>query len=101
MEAHTTLARQLGVSEALLDALYHIDVNRHLFTAPELAALRFAEIMTTSARDVDENVWDDLQAHFDDGQLVELATVIGLFNFFNRFADALQILPLPGATGKD
>ncbi len=95
------MARQLGVSEALLDALYHIDVYRHLFTARELAALRFAEIMTTSARDVDENVWDELQAHFDDGQLVELATVIGLFNFFNRFADALQILPLPGATGKD
>jgi alkylhydroperoxidase family enzyme len=101
MEAHTALARQLGVSEALLDALYHIDEHRHLFTARELAALRFAEIMTTSARDVDENVWDELQAHFDDGQLVELATVIGLFNFFNRFADALQILPLPGAPGKD
>jgi alkylhydroperoxidase family enzyme len=101
MEAHTALARQLGVSEALLDALYHIDMYRHLFTAPELAALRFAEIMTTSARDVDENVWDELQAHFDDGQLVELATVIGLFNFFNRFADALQIPPLPGAPGKD
>jgi len=101
MEAHTALARQLGVSEALLDALYHIDEHGHLFTARELAALRFAEIMTTSARDVDENAWDELQAHFDDGQLVELATVIGLFNFFNRFADALQILPLPGVTGKD
>ncbi len=101
MEAHTALARQLGVSEALLDALYHIDEHRHLFTARELAALRFAEVMTTSARDVDENLWDELQAHFDDGQLVELATVIGLFNFFNRFADALQILPPPGATGKD
>jgi len=101
MEEHTALARQLGVSEALLDALYHIDKHRHLFTEQELAALRFAEIMTTSARNVDENVWDELQAHFDDGQLVELATVIGLFNFFNRFADALQILPLPGATGKD
>ena len=101
MEAHTALARQLGVSEALLNALYHIDKHRHLFTEQELAALRFAEIMTTSARNVDENVWDELQAHFDDGQLVELATVIGLFNFFNRFADALQILPLPGAPGKD
>src|SRR6266566_3368842 len=101
MEAHTALARQLGVSEALLDALYHIDEHRHLFTARELAALRFAEVMTTSARDVDENLWDELQAHFDDGQLVELATVIGLFNFFNRFADALQILPPPSATGKD
>src|SRR5438874_11338029 len=93
MSVHTALARQLGVSEALLDALYHIDEHRHLFTTRELVALRFAEIMTTSARDVDEELWDELQAHFDDGQIVEIATVIGLFNFFNRFADALQILP--------
>ena len=93
MAAHTALARQLGVDEALLDALYHIDQYRHLFTERELAALRYAEIMTTSAREVDEALWDELQAHFDDGQLVEITTVIGLFNFFNRFADALQILP--------
>ena len=93
MEAHTALARQLGVSEELLDALYHIDQHRHLFTPRELAALRFAEVMTTSAREVDEELWDELQARFDDGELVEIATVIGLFNFFNRFADALQIVP--------
>jgi len=93
MAEHTALARQLGVTEALLDALYHIDQHRHLFTARELVAVRFAEIMTTNARDVDESLWDELQAHFDDGELVELASVIGLFNFFNRFADALQILP--------
>ncbi|OLB64208.1 MAG: hypothetical protein AUH94_02350 [Ktedonobacter sp. 13_2_20CM_2_54_8] len=93
MAAHTALARQLGVSEALLDALYRIDEFRHLFTERELVALRFAEIMTTGARDVDESLWDELQAHFDDGEIVEIATVIGLFNFFNRFADALQILP--------
>ena len=93
MAAHTALARQLGVSEALLDALYRIDEHRHLFTGGELVALRFAEIMTTGAREVDETLWDELQAYFDDGEIVELATVIGLFNFFNRFADALQILP--------
>src|SRR5947199_530227 len=98
MQAHTALARQLGVSEELLDALYHIDEHRHLFTTRELVALRFAEIMTTSARDVDEELWDELQAHFDDGQIVEIATVIGLFNFFNRFADALQILPPTNTT---
>jgi len=95
MSQHTALARQLGVSEALLDALYHIDEHRHLFSARQLVALRFAEIMTTSARDVDEELWDELQAQFDDGEIVEIATVIGLFNFFNRFADALQILPAP------
>ena len=93
MSAHTALAKQLGVSEELLDALYHIDEHRHLFTKRQLVALRLAEIMTTSARDVDEELWDELQSHFDDGQLVELTTVIGLFNFFNRFADVLKLYP--------
>jgi alkylhydroperoxidase family enzyme len=91
MAAHTALARQFGVSEALLDAMYHIDQYKHLFTDRELVALRYAEIMTTSARDVDEELWDELQAYFDDGEIVELSTVIGLFNFFNRFADALGL----------
>ncbi len=79
------------MSEELLDALYHIDTHRHLFNTRELVALRYAEIMTTSAREVDEQLWDELQAHFDDDELVEITSVIGLFNFFNRFADALQI----------
>ncbi|HEX6484797.1 MAG TPA: hypothetical protein VF043_38630 [Ktedonobacteraceae bacterium] len=87
------MAKQLGVTEELLDALYHIDQHSHLFTDRQLVALRFAEIMTTSARDVDEELWDALQAYFNDGEIVEIATVIGLFNFFNRYADALQILP--------
>lgn len=97
MSVHTALAEQLGVTEELLDALYHIEIHRHLFSARELAALRYAEIATTSARDIDEQLWDELQAHFDDGELVEITCVIGLFNFFNRYADALQIQPdVPG-----
>lgn len=93
MSTRTVLARQLGVSEELLDALYHIDQHRHLFTGRELAALRYAETMTTDARAVDEQLWDELQRYFDDGELVELSAVIGLFNFFNRFSDALQFDP--------
>ena len=93
MSVHTALAEQLGVSTGLLDAMYHIDTHYHLFTERELVALRLAEIMTTSARDVDEALWDDVQFFFDDGEIIELTTVIGLFNFFNRFADALQIVP--------
>ena len=91
MAAHTALARQMGASEELLDALYHIDQYRHLFTERQLIALRYAEIMTTSARAIDEDVWDELQAQFDDGEIVELTSVIGLFNFFNRYADALKL----------
>jgi alkylhydroperoxidase family enzyme len=91
MAAHTALARQMGASEELLDALYHIDQHRHLFNERQLIAIRYAEIMTTSARDIDEDVWDQLQAQFDDGEIVELTSVIGLFNFFNRYADALKL----------
>ncbi|HEY3993031.1 MAG TPA: hypothetical protein VGM01_09160 [Ktedonobacteraceae bacterium] len=87
------MAKQLGVTEELLDALYRIDEHQHLFSERELAALHFAEMMTSSAQDISEEQWDELQAHFDDGELVELASVIGLFNFFNRFADALEIRP--------
>src|ERR1700730_18601553 len=100
MSAHTALAKQFGVTEELLDALYHIDTHSELFSARELAALRFAEIMTTGARDVDEIVWDDVQAHFDEGEIVEIATVIGLFNFFNRYADALQLNPPQQKSGE-
>ncbi|GCE10767.1 carboxymuconolactone decarboxylase family protein [Tengunoibacter tsumagoiensis] len=85
------MARQFGVSEELLDALYHIDEQHQLFSDRELVALRYAELMTTSARDISENIWDELRANFDDGEIVELSSVIGLFNFFNRYADALEL----------
>ena len=81
----------MGVDESLLDALYHIDQHEHLFTDRELVALRYAEMVTTSSRDVTEELYDQLQSQFDDGEIVELTTVIGMFNFFNRFADALKL----------
>ena len=38
--------------------------------------------------------------HFDDGQIIEIAAVIGLFNYFNRFNDALKVdITRPPATG--
>lgn len=91
MASHTALAKQMGASEALLDAMYHIDAHRGEFTAAELAALSFAERMTTDARNVDEDVWAELREHFDEGQIIELAALIGLFNYFNRFNDALRV----------
>ncbi|HEU5367839.1 MAG TPA: hypothetical protein VFU69_05230 [Ktedonobacterales bacterium] len=79
------------MSEALLEAMYHLDQHAHEFSPRELAALRFCELMTTDARDVTEDVWSALQASFDDGEILELAAVIGLMNDLNRFADALKI----------
>jgi alkylhydroperoxidase family enzyme len=85
------LAKQLGASEELLDAMYNIDEHEDLFTPAERAALAFAERMTTDAHGVSEDIWINLSDQFDDDQIIELAAVIGLFNYFNRFNDALKI----------
>jgi alkylhydroperoxidase family enzyme len=95
MASHTALAKQQGASEALLDAMYHIDQHRDLFTSAEVAALAFAERMTTDTQGVSEDTWIDLKEHFDDGQIIEIAAVIGLFNYFNRFNDALHVEVTP------
>jgi alkylhydroperoxidase family enzyme len=79
------------VSEALLEAMYHLDQHAREFAPRELAALRFCELMTTDARGVTEEVWAALQEQFDDGEILELAAVIGVMNDLNRFADALKI----------
>ena len=89
--SHTALAKQLGASEELLDAMYNIDQHRDMFTAAERAALALAERMTTDAHGVDEDVWADLKAHFDDGQIVYFNDVISIYNYSIRLNDALQI----------
>ena len=71
--------------------MFNIDEHADLFTPAERAALTLAERMTTDARGVDEEVWASLREHYDDGQIIELAGVIGLFNYFNRFNDALRV----------
>jgi alkylhydroperoxidase family enzyme len=57
--------------------------------------------MTTDVHGVDEEVWAMVREHYDEGQVVELAGVIGLFNYFNRFNEALHIplTPAPPSEG--
>jgi len=82
--------------------MYHIDEHAGMFTSAERAALTLAERMTTDARGVDEEVWADLREHFDEGEIIELAAVIGLFNYFNRFNDALKVpITPPAASAAD
>lgn len=56
-----------------------------------LPALRFAELMTDSGHAVSDEAYADLAAHWSEGAIVEIALVAGLFNYFNRFNDALRV----------
>jgi alkylhydroperoxidase family enzyme len=61
------------------------------FDEKEKAALAFAEQMTRDAKGVDDAMYAELRRHFPDSEIVELASVIGLFNYFNRVNDALKV----------
>jgi len=67
--------------------------QREDFTAKEKAALRLAESVTRDAHSVDDALWNELRQYFDEGEMVELLCAIGLFNYFNRFNDALAMEP--------
>ena len=84
------MARRHGWSQEQLDHLPEFETRD--FDEKVKIALRLAERMTRNAR-VDEALWADLRRHFDEGEVVELAAAIGLFNYFNRFNNALEVEP--------
>jgi len=55
------------------------------------AALRYADTMTLGGGEVPDPVYAELAAHWDEGQVVEITEVIGLFNYFNRLTNALRV----------
>jgi alkylhydroperoxidase family enzyme len=86
------LARRLGWTEDQLKDLHNF-ANRSDFSDREKAALRLAERVTNDAHSIDDQFWSELRQHFDEGEVIELLAAIGLFNYFNRFNDALQMEP--------
>lgn len=83
------MAKQFGVSDAALRGLE--DPSTHPFPAEERAAFRFADAMTVGPGEVPEPVFRELARHYNEPQIVEIATVVGLFNYFNRFNNALHV----------
>ena len=59
----------------------------------EAIALKYAEVATKHAYNIDSKIFNEMKKVFTDEQIVEITSVIGLFNFINRFNDSLGILP--------
>lgn len=59
----------------------------------ERTALKYAQAATKHAYNIDPKIFGEMKKHFTDEQIVEITSVIGLFNFINRFNDSLGVLP--------
>ncbi len=99
LASHTALAKGLGWTEEQLTHLAEW-ATRDDFTPAEKAALRLAETVTRDARGVTDQQFVELRSFYSEGEIVELLCAIGLFNYFNRFNNALRMEPtLPGEGG--
>jgi uncharacterized peroxidase-related enzyme len=99
LASHTILARGLGWSD---DQLQNLAAWQHRedFTLAEKAALRLAETVTRDAHAVTDDQFAELRGFYSEGEIVELLCAIGLFNYFNRFNNALKMEPTkPGEGG--
>jgi alkylhydroperoxidase family enzyme len=83
------LARRLGASDAQLHAVARAIYET--FDPSWRSALRYADAVTPTPGTVPDDVFDDLARHWSPAQIIEITAVICLFNFFNRFAHALDI----------
>ena len=83
------MARRLGATDAQLDAVARAEYDS--FDEPWRSALRYADVLTPTPGHVSDEAFAELAAHWNPTQIVEITAVICMFNFFNRFAHALDV----------
>lgn len=62
-----------------------------LFSDAERAALEYAERITITGQRVDDALFAQLSAHFDEAQIVELTFAVALENFRSKFNVPLHV----------
>jgi uncharacterized peroxidase-related enzyme len=94
-QAHTAeQASRAGAPVEKLEAAFELETSA-LFSEGERAALRLARDAAIVPPATSASHFEELRKHFDEGQIVEIVVVIGLFGFLNRYNDALAT-PLEG-----
>lgn len=62
-----------------------------LFSDRERLALSYADAMTFSDRDVEDDLFDEVQRQFNEDEIVELTAVIAWENASSKFNRALRV----------
>ena len=98
-QTHTALAERLGATKEQIATL--LAFEKGPFSEKEKAALRFGLQVTRDANKVSDETYRELARHYDEGEIVEIACVVGLFAYFTRFNDSLGVEPTSPKEGVD
>lgn len=89
-------AERYGASEDQLTNIWDYKIHPS-FSAAERAALDFSVAASSIPNAVDDMIADNLRQHWDDGEIVEITSVIAFFGFLNRWNDSMGTSIEPGA----
>lgn len=106
---HCKAARNVGISEAKVDAIPHWSVT-DLFDAKERAVLTYVDELVLSHGRVQDGTFGALKSHFSDEAILELTYISVLYLSYAVFTKALRLeyadvpervveIPIPGGTG--
>ena len=88
-QAHEAVdAKMRGVPEEKIAAIWDFE-RSPLFSDAERATLRFARDASLVPNDVTPAHYEELRRYWDEGEIVEMLAVIGLFGFLNRWNDSM------------
>jgi uncharacterized peroxidase-related enzyme len=89
LQHHLASSKRAGLTPEDWSALKTGNYSR--FAEKEQVALKYAEKLTRSSRDVTDADIEALKKHFSDAEIVDLHLLVGLVNLTNRFTDPLGL----------
>lgn len=84
------MSSRFGVPTEKIEALNDY-ANSPLFTEAEKVALEYADAITDTSRDVEDELFARLRRHYDDDTIAELTMTIAWENASSRFNRAFRI----------
>lgn len=100
LASHTAISLRLGWTPEHIEALHHWQ-DSPLFSEAEKAALDLGESMTLDSQNYSDEQLARIKRFYSEGEIVELMAAVGLFNYFNRFNNVLQMEPTKPATAEE
>ena len=80
--------RSFGLTDKEID-----NIEAENLSKKEQIAIKYAVASTKHAYNINPVVFKKMKSYYTDAQIVEISSVVGLFNFINRFNDSLGVLP--------
>lgn len=88
-QAHETVdAKMRGVDEGKIAEIWNFERSPR-YSEAERAALRFARDASVVPNAVTPSHFEELRRYWNDGEIVEILAVVGLFGFLNRWNDSM------------